>query len=182
MINILHIFLKGVICNYLTNQWKNFTCETEATSTESKLCQEMLKMTSEETISNDCQDVCVKKVDNEMADGRICFSLYLAIQSSTPKLGENGHGLPPPKKLLGENGHGLPPQKMLLGSENRQDMPPKIDNNNEQKLDEYNIDDENEGTFNDFFGFLKKIIVVIHFGSIHILYLTSRRSRCSTFR
>merc|ERR1712158_255529 len=66
-----------------------------------------------------------------MADGRICFSLYLAIQSSTPKLGENGHGLPPHKN-------------MLLGSENRQDMPPKIDNNNEQKLDEYNIDDENE--------------------------------------
>ena len=156
MINILHIFLKGVICNYLTNQWKNFTCETEATSTESKLCQEMLKMTSEETISNDCQDVCVKKVDNEMADGRICFSLYLAIQSSTPKLGENGHGLPPHKNLLGENGHGLPPQNMLLGSENRQDMPPKIDNNNEQKLDEYNIDDENEGTFNDFFWFLRK--------------------------
>ena len=142
MIDILHIFLKGVICNYLTNQWKNFTCETEATSTESKLCQEMLKMTSEDTISNDCQDVCVKKVDNEMADGRICFSLYLAIQSSTPKLGENGHGLPPHKNLLGENGHGLPP---------------KIDNNNEQKLDEYNIDDENEGTFNDFFGFLKKL-------------------------
>ena len=49
------------------------------------------------------------------------------------------------------------PQKMLLGSENRQDMPPKIDNKNEQKLDEYNIDDENEGTFNDFFGFLKKL-------------------------
>ena len=104
----------GVICNHLKNQWKNFTCEAEPTSTESKLCQEMLKMTSEETISIDCQDVCVSKLENKMADGQICWSLYFAIQSSTPKLGKNGHEIPPPKKLLGKNRYGLPPLKCYL--------------------------------------------------------------------
>ena len=108
-----------MICNSLKNQWKNFTCESEP-STESKLCQEMLKVTSEESIAKDCQEVCLKKPNiQNKPDGRICFNLYLAIQRSTPKLGENGHGLPP-----------------------------KI--TNAQKLDEYDTidDDENEGKCN----------------------------------
>ena len=51
----------------------------------------MLKVTSEESISKDCQEVCVK-TKPELG---ICLNLYMAIQKSTPKLGENGHGLPP---------------------------------------------------------------------------------------
>ena len=51
----------------------------------------MLKVTSEESISKDCQEVCV----NQKPELGICLNLYVAIQKSTPKLGENGHGLPP---------------------------------------------------------------------------------------
>ena len=163
-----------MICNSLKNQWKNFTCESEQQSptAESKLCQEMLQVTSEESISKDCQEICVKTPNNQMPDGRICINLYLAIQSSTPKLlgenghglppkimlGENGHGLPPPNMLLGENGHGLPPPKKLLGENDGHGLPSKI-TNNEEKPEEYNIDDvdddENEeGTKMQFFYYI----------------------------